>query len=267
MILTINPIALSFGPLTVTWYALIIMGGLLLGAYIAIKEGKRFGIEPDFFYDLILYGLPISIVCARIYYVVFYPGTYYQDNPMKVFAVWEGGIAIHGALIGAFLTGFFYSKRKGVSYLRVTDLASVSFLIAQAIGRWGNFMNHEAHGGETTRSFLEKTLRLPDFIVANMHIGGVYYHPTFLYESVWNLIGFLILIFTRRSKRIELGDLTLLYFIWYSIGRLYIESLRTDSLYIFGTVRVAQFISIIMIVGGIVLLILKRKFNLGKYND
>lgn len=261
-----DPVAIELGPFQIRWYAVFILSGALLALILAIKEGKKLGVSKDFLEDLVLYGLPISILGARIYYVVF-EWDQYKENLLKVLMINEGGLAIHGAIIAALAWGYFYCKKKEVNFLKVLDLGAVGFLIAQAIGRWGNFMNQEAHGGlvpgnsiSEQRMFLSDKLNLPDFITNQMFINGEqglgYYHPTFLYESVWNLIGFSLLIILRKTKLLYIGDLFSIYLIWYSIGRFYIEGLRTDSLYIGDSgYRTAQVISIIMIFIGLTLLI------------
>lgn len=250
----LNRVFLRLGPITIYWYAVFIMSGVALGLYLAIREGKRMGIKPDFFYDLVTYGLPISIIGARIYYVLF-SWDYYSAHPEDIIKIWQGGIAIHGAIIASFIFGYFFCKKRNTLLWLITDIAAVSFLIAQAIGRWGNFMNQEAHGDvvpgvtlDVQREFLQ-SLFIPDFIVNNMYIDGAYYHPTFLYESLWNFIGFLIAIFIlRKLNQILVGEIAAFYAMWYSLGRYFVEGMRTDSLMLTETIRMAQFISIATIV-------------------
>lgn len=227
--LLLDPIAFTLGPLTVHWYGITLGLAALAGLLIAIQEGKRFGLAPDFFLDLMLYGVPSSIIVARLYYVVF-KWDYYQDHPGEIIQIWNGGIAIYGALIGALLCGFFYIRAKGFDFWRIVDICAPSLLIGQMIGRWGNFINQEAYGGPIEKSFLSDTLHIPAFIVNQMNVEGTYHHPTFLYESLWSLVGLAILFIVRRRKFLFAGELTFIYFIWYSIGRFYIEGLRTDSL-------------------------------------
>ncbi|GIP40283.1 prolipoprotein diacylglyceryl transferase [Paenibacillus sp. J31TS4] len=224
-----NPIAFSIGPIDVRWYGIILGLGALLGLLLAIREGKRFGMVPDFFLDLLLIGVPSAIIGARIYYVAF-KWDDYKDNLLEVFAIWHGGIAIYGALIGAIIAAYFYCRRKGYTFLRIADICAPGLITGQLIGRWGNFVNQEAHGGPVEESFLRNTLHLPDFIVTRMNIDGVFYHPTFLYESLWNVVGLLLLLWLRRRPFLRSGELFASYFIWYSIGRFFIEGLRTDSL-------------------------------------
>lgn len=154
------------------------------------------------------------------------------------------------------ITAYVYAKKKNVSFWKIADIAAPSIILGQGIGRWGNFMNQEAHGGEVTRAFLEN-LYLPEFIINQMYINGTYYHPTFLYESIWNFIGFFILIALRRVN-LRRGELFLTYVIWYSIGRFFVEGLRTDSLMLTEFLRVAQTISIALVIGAVALLIFRR---------
>lgn len=192
----LNPIAIDLGPIQIHWYGLIIGFGVLLGLIIALRESERRGLDKEIFTDMILFAVPIAIISARIYYVIF-QWEYYSQNPGDIIKIWNGGIAIHGALIGSVLTAIVFAKVKKVSFWKLADIAAPSLLLGQAIGRWGNFMNQEAHGGEITRSFLEN-MHLPEFIINQMYINGTYYHPTFLYESLWNIIGVIILLSLRK---------------------------------------------------------------------
>lgn len=173
----LNPIAFHLGPIAVHWYGIIIGLGALLGLWLAVREGERRGLHKDTFVDLVLFAIPIAILCARAYYVIFQWG-YYSEHPDQIIQIWNGGLAIHGGLIGAVLTGIIYAKVKGLSFWKLADIAAPSILLGQAIGRWGNFMNQEAHGEAVSRAFLEN-LHLPDFIINQMYIDGQYYQPTF----------------------------------------------------------------------------------------
>ena len=271
----LNRVFLQLGPITIYWYAVFIMSGVALGLFLAIREGKKMGINSEFFYDLVTYGLPISIIGARIYYVAF-SWDYYSSHPEDIIKIWQGGIAIHGAIIAAFIFGYFFCKKRKVSFWLVADIASVSFIIAQAIGRWGNFMNQEAHGGvvpgatlDAQREFLQ-SLFIPDFIVNNMYINEAYYHPTFLYESLWNMVGFLFIVFVlRKLPKLLVGEIAAFYAVWYSIGRYMVEGMRTDSLMLTESIRMAQFISITTIVLVLILVIYRRlaKKNLITYQS
>jgi len=254
----IDRVAIDLGPIQIYWYGIIIGLGALLGLWLAVRESERRGLHKDVFVDLVLYALPIAIVCARAYYVIF-QWEYYSQNLSEIPKIWQGGLAIHGGLIGAVLTAIVYSKVKNISFWKLADIAAPSIILGQAIGRWGNFINQEAHGGPVTREFLE-TLPLPEFIINQMYINGQYYHPTFLYESIWNLIGFILLLLLRRAN-LRRGELFLSYLIWYSIGRFFIEGMRTDSLMLTETLRMAQVISIAIIVGAILMIIARRMTN------
>lgn len=251
----LNPIAIDLGPIQVHWYGLIIGFGVLLGLIIALRESERRGLDKEIFTDLILFAVPIAIISARIYYVIF-QWEYYSQNPGDIIKIWNGGIAIHGALIGSVLTAIVFAKVKKVSFWKLVDIAAPSLLLGQAIGRWGNFMNQEAHGGEVTRSFLEN-MHLPEFIINQMYINGTYYHPTFLYESIWNILGVIILL-SLRKVNLRRGELFLTYVIWYSVGRYFIEGLRTDSLMLTESLRIAQVISIVLVVVAVALVVYRR---------
>lgn len=260
----LNPVALDLGPLEIHWYGIIIAAGMLLGFYIADREANRRGLPEGMFMDLMFYIIICSIIGARLYYVIFQWG-YYSQNPVDIIMVNEGGMAIHGGLIGGFLAGFIFCRVKGYSFFQIADIAAPSLILGQAIGRWGNFINQEAHGGEVTREFLE-SLMLPEFIINQMYIEGAYYHPTFLYESLWNLLGFAILLLLR--PKLKIGQTILLYLIYYSAGRFFIEGMRTDSLMIGDVLRTAQVISIILIVVAALIWVYREmKYNLPKYGS
>ena len=266
---TIQPldrVFLHLGPITIYWYGVIIGTGVLIGLWLATREGMRRGLPKETFVDLVLFAVPIAIVCARAYYVIF-EWDYYSKHLSEIPKIWEGGLAIHGGLIGAVATGAVFAKTRGLSFWKLADIAAPSIILGQAIGRWGNFMNQEAHGGPVTREFLE-SLHLPDFIINQMYINGQYYHPTFLYESLWNLAGFLLLLWLRRVN-LRRGELFLSYLIWYSIGRFFIEGMRTDSLMLAGHLRIAQVVSIALIIISVCLWIFRRMKGLAKerYND
>ncbi|WP_244226540.1 prolipoprotein diacylglyceryl transferase [Paenibacillus protaetiae] len=284
--LLINPVAFSLGSLEVRWYGIILGTAALVGLLLAVQEGKRFKINPDFFMDLLLLGVPSAIIGARLYYVGFMWNDY-KDRPLDIFKIWEGGIAIYGALIGAFICGFFYFRYKGYRFWRIADICAPSLIAGQLIGRWGNFMNQEAYGGEVSEHFLRHTLHLPDFIVNQMNVEGVYHHPTFLYESLWNLVGLIILLVLRRQRFLRAGELVASYFIWYSIGRFFIEALRTDSLAyqgpdwlaslmdalwspmtivfeqgyldpVYGNIRISQLLALLLVIAAIVFIVIRR---------
>ncbi len=247
-----NPVALKLGNLTVTWYAIFILSGIMVAYILINKESKKYNISSSFVSNLIFWCVIFGIIGARIYYVLFNLD-YYMQDPIEIIKIWNGGLAIHGGIIAGIITLVVYCKKYKINILKMTDIACVGVIIAQAIGRWGNFFNGEAHGGIVSRAFLE-SLHLPNFIIEGMHIGKYYYAPTYLYESILNVIGFILLIIIRKFKKTKLGNITALYLIWYGIVRFIIESMRTDSL-LLGNMRIAQLISIIMIIIGIIMLI------------
>ena len=252
---SIDPIAFALGPIEVRWYGVIIAAGIVIAFLVGQREMVKRGLHPDFLTDLLIWAVPLAIVGARIYYVMF-EWENYKDNPMEVFAIWNGGIAIHGALIASVIVAYIFTKRRNTPFLKVADILAPSILIGQAVGRWGNFINQEAHGGEVSRSFLEN-LAIPDWIINQMYIDGVYYHPTFLYESLWSLVGIIILLLLRRVNLVR-GEMFFFYMIWYSVGRFVIEGMRTDSLYVIGELRAAQLVSVAAIVIGVAIIAYRR---------
>lgn len=238
----------DLGPITIYWYSVIMLLSVLTGIYLALKESKKQGMNA-FLSDLITYVIIFGIIGARLYYVVF-NFEQYKNNLFSIFKIWEGGIAIYGAIIGGLITIIYLAKKRNQSIIKTTDIIAPGLLLAQGIGRWGNFFNSEAHGGVVSLEFL-KSLHLPEFVIDGMCIDGVYYHPTFLYESLWCILGFIILIIIRKITNRQDGIMTCSYFIWYGIGRFMIESLRTDSLYL-GNFRISQIVSIILIITGII---------------
>lgn len=254
----IDPVAFNLGPLSVRWYGIIIAVGILLGYFVAQRALVKAGLHKDTLVDIIFYSALFGFIAARIYFVIF-QWPYYVENPSEIIKIWHGGIAIHGGLIGGFIAGVIVCKAKNLNPFQIGDIVAPSIILAQGIGRWGNFMNHEAHGGPVSRAFLEK-LHLPNFIIENMYINGQYYHPTFLYESIWDVAGFIILVNIR--KHLKLGETFFLYLTWYSIGRFFIEGLRTDSLMLTSNIRVAQLVSILLILISISLIVYRRiKYN------
>lgn len=264
-LLAIDPVAFSFGTFEVRWYGILIATGIILAFLLVQKEMVKRKMHPDFLTDMLIWAVPISIISARIYYVIF-SWDFYKDHPGDIIKIWEGGIAIHGALIGAIITAVIFTRKRGVSFWKVADITAPGLLIGQIIGRWGNFMNQEAHGGPVSQSFLENTI-IPDWIMDQMTIEGVTYHPTFLYESMWNLVGLAIILLLRRVN-LKRGEIFVFYIIWYSVGRFFIEGMRTDSLY-GGGLRAAQVVSIAGVLIALGILIYRRfimKTDV-RYND
>ncbi len=250
-----NPIMIDFGFIQIYWYSFFLLIAFIIGCYLALKEAKKRNINEDFMINLFFYTIPIAFIGARIYYVLFNLD-YYSINPIEIIKIWEGGLAIHGGVLAGFLFILFYCRKHKVSLFQITDILVVSLILGQAIGRWGNFFNGEAHGAVTTLAHLQN-LHLPNFIINGMYIDGNYYIPTFLYESIWNIIGFIILYIYRNRKNTHIGQTTGFYLLWYGIGRLIIEGMRTDSLML-GNIRIAQLVSIITLIIGIILMIVKK---------
>ncbi|HHW69715.1 MAG TPA: prolipoprotein diacylglyceryl transferase [Tenericutes bacterium] len=261
-----DPILLDLGYIQIHWYSIFLFIAFLIGGTIILKEAERFKIPEDFMINYFFFLLPFSIIGARLYYVIF-NWDYYSLYKSEIFKIWEGGLAIHGGILFGLIWTIIYCTKWKVSKLRMLDILVVGLIIGQAIGRWGNFFNQEAYGNETTFQFL-KSLYLPKFIIEGMNINGIYYHPTFLYESLFCLIGFIILLIVRRGKYIKIGQITAIYLIWYGIGRFFIESLRTDSL-MFNDFRIARIVSILMFIIGVLMFIVrgsKSRFE-DRYND
>ncbi len=234
----IDPVAFQFFSFKIYWYAIIIniafIAGIIMACYLARKEG----FPTDHILNLVIVIIPAAIIGARIYYVLF-NWTYYSLNPGEIAAIWHGGLAIHGGLLGGTLAALVYIRKKGLFPGQIADLMAPGVILGQAVGRWGNFINQEAHGGPASAEFMS---RFPSFISEQMYIEGQYYHPTFLYESGWNLLVFIILMVFRSRRRFS-GEVALWYLALYSLGRFFIEAMRTDSLMI-GTLKTAQLVSI-----------------------
>lgn len=247
--LTLNPPAgFSIGPLDIRFYGLIIALGLVLAVVYALRRKEQFGLSEDDIMDGVLWIAPFAIVCARLYYCIF-EWERYADNPISVLYIWEGGLAIYGAVIGAAIGVVIHCKFiKKISIPAVLDIVSLGFLIGQIAGRWGNFFNREAHGG-VTDSFLRMGLINP------VTGTGEYYHPTFLYESVWNLIGFILLHFLSKKRKYD-GQVALGYVAWYGLGRALIEGLRTDSLW-WGNFRVSQVLAAVTCLAAVIVLLVQ----------
>ena len=258
MIAQIDRVAFNLLGIPIYWYALIIVSGIIIAMWLSSREAVRVGLKSEDVTDFMLWGLPLSIIGARLYYILFDLPQYIAD-PIQIFNIRSGGLANYGGLIAGAITLYFFTKYHFISMWTFLDIAAPSVLLAQAIGRWGNFMNHEAYGPVTTRIFLEN-LHIPRFIIDNMYIEGFYRQPTFLYESVWSLIGFILLLFLRNKKHLlKKGEVLLVYVMWYSFGRFFIEGLRTDSLYFLGVIRISQLLSAFLFVGTIILFIWRRK--------
>ena len=252
---TVNPPAsFSLFGRDIYLYGVMVALAFLVGILLCARFAPKFGISTENFYDLVLWVIPLSILGARLYFVIF-QADYYLAHPAEILAVWEGGLAIYGGLIAGFLTTFVFCRCKKLSFPAMLDVLSFGVLPGQAIGRWGNFFNREAFGAET-ELFCRMGLTAPDG-------STIYVHPTFLYESLWNLCGLVLLIlFARSGKRRYDGQCILLYFLWYGLGRSWIEGLRTDSLYLGSTgIRVSQLLSVILVFISVTILILNWRKN------
>ncbi|SES85637.1 phosphatidylglycerol:prolipoprotein diacylglycerol transferase [Enterococcus malodoratus] len=257
MVGQINRTAFELFGLQIYWYAFIIVSGIAIALWLANREALRVGLKEDDMTNFLLWALPIAIIGARLYYVLFDLPMYLAD-PIQIFNTRSGGLAIYGGLIAAVLVLIVYTRHHFIDPWLFLDVVSPGVMLAQAMGRWGNFTNHEAFGGETTRQFLE-SIHLPQFIINNMYIDGAFRQPTFFYESMWSLAGFILILFIRKNVSLKRGELFLGYVTWYSFGRFFIEGMRTDSLYAFGGIRVSQLLSVVLFVGGIALLYYRRK--------
>ncbi len=230
---------------TVHWYGIFIALGILLAYLFCSHIGKEYNITKDNAVDIVLFGLPSAVICARIYYVLF-KWEHYKNNLTDIFKIWEGGIAIYGAIIGAALSTYIYCKVKKIHFLNAFDLGAFGLLIGQICGRWGNFVNAEAYGSITTLPWRMELLDL-----------GISVHPTFLYESLWNLGVFLLLVKFRKKMTFR-GEVFLSYITLYGLGRFWIEGLRTDSLFL-GPLRISQIVAILCVITGSVLIIVNKK--------
>lgn len=249
----VNTTAFSIGSFSVQWYGIIIACGFMLAILYGYAMAKKMNIDRDRFFDGIIVGLICGVIGARLYYCIFYPGDKYINNPLEILNIKEGGLAIYGGIIGGLLGGGITCKLRKLKVAACIDTAVVGFTIGQCIGRWGNFINQEAFGGATSLPW-----GMQSDATEKVVVGPV--HPCFLYESLWMLLGFILLhLFTRYKRRYD-GQTTLMYMLWYGIGRFFIEGLRTDSLTVPGLdIRVSQLISAAIVVASVILLIVFRK--------
>ena len=261
---TLNRVAFQIGPFTVYWYGILIGIGVALALTYALTRARKSGVHPDRFIDVIMGGFVGGILGARLYYVAF-EWSYYKDNLGEIFKVWNGGLGIYGGLIGALLAAYLICKLRKVKVLPVFDLAAMGFLIGQSIGRWGNFVNVEAFGGNTNLPWGMTSERIMYYLIANVDklqaqgmniVVNDPVHPTFLYESLWCALGFVLLNFFFKRRRYD-GEIFLLYTAWYGFGRFFIEGMRTDSLVI-GAVRVSQVLAAVLMFAAIIIEIVLR---------
>lgn len=242
---TPDPVAFQIGPLVIRWYGILMSTAIAMGTILAYREAGRKGIDPEQIINLVIVAAPLGFVGARLYYVLFSDLSYYLANPWEIPAVWHGGLAFHGALIGGVIGGYLVVRHYKLDFWRLADITAPGIIIGQAIGRWGNFFNQEAYGYPTDLPWA-------------MYIDGAYRHPTFLYESLWDLSVFLFLLWLRRRKFIHKGDVFAAYIGFYSLGRIFVEHFRTDSL-MFGPFRVAQLISLVGIAISLLLIWTNRR--------
>ncbi len=239
------PSTIQLGPLTIHFYGLIIAVGMLLAVLYASKRSKEFGLKEDDLIDGVLWVTPFAIICARLYYCIF-EWDQYASNPISILYIWNGGLAIYGGVLGAVIGLSVFCKVRKIKATAMMDVVALGLLIGQSVGRWGNFMNREAFGAPTD-SFLRMGLY-------NTATGAVeYYHPTFLYESLWNFVGFLLLHFLSKKRKYD-GQVALGYVAWYGLGRAFIEGLRMDSLY-WGPFRVSQVLAGVSCVAAVAVLL------------
>lgn len=237
----IDPVAFQIGSLPIHWYGIIIDAAFVAGTLLAYHHAVKSGVSTDHLLNLIILIIPSALVGARLYYVIFNWQDYFY-SPMEALAIWHGGLAIHGGLLGSILAGYIYIKKHKLDFWQYADVFAPSVILGQAIGRWGNFINQEAYGVPASRDFIS---HFPFFIQKQMFIQGQYRHPTFLYESVWDLLVLLFLLFFFRRKHFP-GQIMLFYLALYSLGRFFIEGLRTDS-EMLGPIRLAQLVSLLLI--------------------
>ncbi len=238
------------------YYGIIMASALVIGYFLAYKQWQKKGLKINIYNDLIFYIIIFGFIGARLWYVLFAPNlAEYLAHPLSILNLRNGGLAIHGGICGGLLTIIYFSKKYHIPLLKMTDIGVISLILGQAIGRWGNFFNQEAHGPITSLEVLQQW-HLPSFIIQGMHIGNYYYVPTFLIESILNVIGFVILLLVRKAIKNEKinGIITALYLIWYGTIRFGIEILRTDALLI-GNLKIAQITSLVMIGLGVIILI------------
>lgn len=251
----------TIGDFKVEWYSALIIVGAFLAIIMIMKEAKRHNYPTDFVFNMCFWAIIFGIIGARLYFVVFNLDLY--SNFWDIFKIWEGGLAIHGGIIFGLITCLIYCKKYKARLVRLLDFVAPALLLAQAIGRWGNFFNQEAHGAATTLEHLQN-LHIPQFIIDGMNIGEIYYEPTFLYESLWCFIGVIIILIVRRLPKVKVGQPTAIYLMWYGLGRFVIESMRTDSLML-GGFKVAQIVSVVMIIIGLLMLMITSRK--GRYED
>ena len=254
-----NRVFISIGGFNIYWYSFLIFIAVLFGYEIAVVYSKKLKYSTLDVMDMLFLMIVWGIIGARLYYVIFNFDAF-RDNFLDIFKVWEGGLAIYGGIIGGSLYILYRCYKKKLSFIKILDIYSLSLLLGQAIGRWGNFFNSEAYGGITSYDSL-KRMMLPEFIIKGMYIDGAYREPLFLYESIWCLIGVIFIILIRKQYEYKEGRQIGFYLFWYGLGRFVIEWFRSDSLYI-GKFKVSQVLSLILCIVGLVsLIVISSKSN------
>lgn len=252
----------KLGEFEIKWYSFLLLIAFTVGSFIIYKNKNKLNLSKTEIGDLLFNLVIIAIIGARVYYVTFNLD-YYLPYPIDILKIWEGGLAIHGGIISGIIYLFYFCKKKNLSIIRMTDIIVIALSLGQSIGRWGNFFNQEAYGPITTYARL-KSLHIPSFIIDGMYINNQYHHPTFLYESIWCLIIFMVLLILVLLKIKKKGLYTSIYLIMYGIERCVVEKMRQDSLMLFN-IKVAQVVSISMILIGIIILIYNWRCKNGKY--
>lgn len=252
-----SPVAFTIAGFDIRWYSLLIIIAVIISYFMIINETNKFHISKEFTFNMIFWTLVIGIIGARLYYVLF-EFSYYKEHLSEIFMIWKGGLAIHGGLLFGCLTMIIYCKKYGMRVGKMFDIVVVPLLLAQAIGRWGNFFNSEAYGISVDYYTLINIKIIPQFIVDNMYINGAYHLPMFYFESLWCLLGFIIALFVRRRKYIKEKQIFGFYLIWYGFARFFIEIFRTDSLML-GNIKVARIMSVIMVIVGVLIEIIQTR--------
>lgn len=245
--MNINPVAFSLGPITVRWYGLLIATAMLIAAIGGCKMMRKAGINEDDFLTIFMVTIVAAILGARVYYVIF-ELPYYIQHPDEIIAIWHGGLAVHGGLLAGVTSIYLGCRHYKISFWQFTDIMAPFMILGQAIGRWGNFFNQEAYGYEVD----------PATVPWAMWIDGAYRHPTFLYESCWDLLVFFVLLWLIRQAWVRRGEIALSYLMLYSVGRVVVEGFRTDSLML-GPLRMAQVMSLVLFTGALLILLYRRK--------
>lgn len=252
-----SPVIFSYKGFELRWYSVLILAGVIIAYIVIMNESKRQKISIEFMFNLIFWSLIFGIIGARIYYVVFNLD-YYLSNPSEIYKIWNGGLAIHGGLLVGGITAIIYSKKYNANIKKVLDILVPGVIIAQCIGRWGNFFNSEAFGSAVSYETLVNMKIIPQFIIDNMLIGGEYHLPMFYFESIACFIGFIIMLIYRRRRYVKNGQILSFYLIWYGIIRFVIEIFRTDSL-MFMDFKFAQVVSVVMIFIGLYISISQKQ--------